>query len=66
VAEHVFEGQCSRCKCLVAARLEFTAGSTGGIAPPPVIGSYCNCGGKDSPGGLVGQAVPLTLRGTPE
>lgn len=63
---HVFEGACSNCKRKVVAHVHFGVDKLGThIAPPPVIGSYCECGDKNAPGGLSAQAVPLTLRGDP-
>jgi hypothetical protein len=70
---HTFSGQCARCKRTITGTLEFDAEGGKGpmsgqpVVPPPVIGSYCECGDEKLPGGLNGaQAVPLTLRGVPE
>lgn len=61
--ERVFSGHCARCKAIVTAKVAFESTGAHGISPPPLIGSYCECGARPMPGGLNGaQAVPLTLR----
>jgi hypothetical protein len=60
-----YGGACARCKGHITAHLRFESDGAA-VAPPPVIGSYHECGGRDAPGGLSAQAVPLTLRGAPE
>jgi hypothetical protein len=63
VGKAAFTGHCSRCHAVVTAEVEFASSGAADVAPPPVIGSYCNCGEQPMPGGRDGaQAVPLTLR----
>lgn len=48
-----FTGHCARCHATITATLTF--GPDSSVKPPPVIGSYHQCGERP-------QAVPLTLR----
>lgn len=61
-----FRGACARCKETIVVEFVVVESGTHRISPPPVIGSYHECGDKTAPGGLTGQAVPLTLDGLPE
>jgi hypothetical protein len=59
MAAVTYAGACARCKATVTAHVHLE--STGAaVSPPPVIGSYHECGDEDAPGGLSAQAVPLT------
>lgn len=58
-----FAGVCARCKATITADVTMESTGEAAVSPPPVMGSYCDCGERKSPGGLDGaQAVPLTLR----
>ena len=58
-----FIGSCARCKAKIVAEVQFETDGQHEVKPPPIIGSYCDCGLRHEPGGMNGaQAVPLTLR----
>lgn len=59
-----YSGRCTRCRAHITAGLQFESEGDAQVAAPPIIGSYCECGGEQLTGVVNGaQAVPLTLRG---